>query len=67
MSERQPMSDMYAEKERERIAGEIEKWGTQILATLPSNEEMNHGEYLIRYWTQYVVNNCIRISKNIEC
>lgn len=57
--------DTRIQEEREKIADEIEKWGTQILATLPSNEEMNHGEYLIRYWTQYVVNNCIRISKNI--
>lgn len=52
---------------REKIANDILQYGNAMDRTIPlSNSEISHGEYFLRHWTQYIVNNCIEIVKGVS-
>ena len=49
---------------RNKIAKEIEEFGKIIDSTIPlSQQETQHGEYFLKHWTQYVINNCIKVCR----
>lgn len=49
---------------RAKIADEISNYGKVMDKTIPLSEsEISHGEYFLKHWTQYIVNNCIEIAR----
>jgi hypothetical protein len=49
---------------RKKIAKEIQEFGKTMDSTIPISEnEVQHGEYFLRHWTQYIVKNCVDISE----
>jgi hypothetical protein len=49
---------------RNKIANEIVAYGNTLDSVIPVSENsQSHGEHFLRYWSQYVVDNCEQIAR----